>query len=307
MNAKSHEPIKITTSLYQLGTPSFPAFLSMGKEGMLIEGGTGPTFSIMIDQIESLGIDPSIIKYIVLTHTHADHIGAVPHFQRVWPHIKLLASAVGAKILAKTELFKQFQLIDLGIAQLMKAKSEINALPEPVEDYAFHVDSVVKEGDRIDLGEGIVWNVYETPGHSPCHITLFEEKEGTMAIGDTTGFYVPEKDVFWPNYFESLDKYCSSIRKLATLPAKRAILSHNAVIEEDVRKHLEKAMKATEEYHHELITRLESGEISEEIAMEKARFVDSLTDIQPFRIMYDLCKLMIKNSSVNGKEDHFSF
>ena len=66
-------------------------------------------------------------------------------------------------------------------------------------------------------------------------------------------------------------------------------------------------MKATEEYHHELMTRLESGEISEEIAMEKARFVDSLTDIQPFRIMYDLCKLMIKNSSVNGKEDHFTF
>jgi len=55
------------------------------------------------------------------------------------------------------------------------------------------------------------------------------------------------------------------------------------------------------------VSRLENGEISEEIAMEKARFVDSLTDIQPFRIMYDLCKLMIKNSSANGKEDHFSF
>ena len=135
MNAKKHEPIEITPHLYQLGTPSFPAFLSMGKDGMLIEGGTGPTFSIMIDQIESLGIDPSIIKYIVLTHTHADHIGAVPHFQRAWPHIKLLASTMGAKILAKTELFKQFQLTDLGIAQLMKAKSEIDALSFPLPYY----------------------------------------------------------------------------------------------------------------------------------------------------------------------------
>ena len=307
MTARKHEPKKITSCLYQLGTPAFPAFLSIGEDGMLIEGGTGPTFSIMVGQIESLGIDPGIIKYIVLTHTHADHIGAVPHFQRDWPHIKLLASPIGTKILAQSELFKQFQLTDLGIAQLMKAKSEIDTLPEPVEDYAFNVDSVVKEGDRIDLGAGIVWNVYETPGHSPCHIALFEEKEGTLALGDTTGFYVPEKDVFWPNYFESLAKYCDSIRKLASLPAKRAILSHNAVIEGDVRKHLEKAMKATEAYHHELISRLDKGEISEEIAMEKARFVDSLTDIQPFRIMYDLCKLMIRNSSVNGKDDHFSF
>jgi hypothetical protein len=37
----------------------------------------------------------------------------------------------------------------------MKAKKEIRALPDPIKDYAFKVDSVVKEGDRIDLGGGI--------------------------------------------------------------------------------------------------------------------------------------------------------
>ncbi len=305
MNVKNHKPIEITSHLFQLGTPAFPAYLSMGEEGMIIEGGTGPTFLIMVDQIKSLGIDRKKIKYIVLTHTHPDHIGAVPHFQSAWPHIKLLVSSPGAKILGRTELFKQFQLIDLGIAQLMKAKEEVGALPESIKDYVFKVDSVVKEGDRIDLGAGIVWHIYDTPGHSPCHITLFEEKEKTLALGDVTGFYVPEKDVFWPNYFESLGKYCSSIRKLAPLPAHRAALSHNGVVEGDVRCHLEKAMKATEKYHWELIERLGQGEISEKIAMEKARFVDSLTDIQPFKVMYDLCEVMIKNSLANGKEDHF--
>jgi glyoxylase-like metal-dependent hydrolase (beta-lactamase superfamily II) len=305
MNATNHKPVQVSSHLFQLGTPAFPAYLSMGEEGMIIEGGTGPTFLIMVDQIKSLGIDSERIKYIVLTHTHPDHIGAVPHFQRAWPHIKLLTSSIGAKILSKTELFKQFQLVDLGIAQLMKAKAEIHALPAPIKDYTFKVDSVVKEGDRIDLGAGIAWGVYETPGHSPCHIALFEEKEKTLALGDTTGFYVPEKDVFWPNYFESLDKYCCSIRKLASLPAQRGILSHNGVVEADVRHHLEKAMKSTKTYHYELIERLNQGEPPEKIAMEKARFVDSLTDIQPFKIMYDLCEVMIKNSLANGKVDHF--
>ena len=305
MNAKEHEPIKLTTHFFRLGTPDFPAYLSIGEEGMIIEGGTGPTYPIMVDQIASLGIDPQDIKYIVLTHTHPDHIGAVPHFQREWPHIKLLVSPIGAQILGRTELFKEFQLTDLGIAQLMKAKAEIDTLPEPIENYAFNVDLVVKEGDRIDLGAGIVWDIYDTPGHSPCHIALFEEKEGTLALGDTTGFYVPQKDVFWPNYFESLEKYCSSIRKLAVLPAKRAVLSHNAVIEGDVRRHLQKAMQATEQYHNELLERLAKGENPEEIAMEKARFVDSLTDIRPFKIMYDLSKVLIKNSTQDGKGDHF--
>jgi hypothetical protein len=49
------------------------------------------------------------------------------------------------------------------------------------------------------------------------------------------------------------------------------------------------------------------GEIAEKIALEKARFVSSLTDIQPFRVMYDLCKLMIKRSQTNGNGLSFSF
>lgn len=255
MHGKNHQPIEVTSHLYQLGTPAFPAYLSMGDEGMIIEGGTGSTFSIMIDQIRLLGVDPEKIRYIALTHTHPDHIGAVPFFQKSWPHIKLLASPIGSKILGKADLFKQFQLVDLGIAQLMKAKAEIQTLPEPVKEYSFRVDATLKEGDCIDLGAGIVWHVYETPGHSPCHIALFEEKERTLALGDTTGFYVPEKDAFWPNYFQCLEKYCCSIRKVAALPAKRAALSHNGVIEGGVHHYLEKAMKATEKYHRELIER----------------------------------------------------
>ena len=273
---------------------------------MLVEGGTGATFGIIVDQLKVLGIAPKAVKYIILTHTHADHIGAIPHFQRAWPHIKLLSSSMGKQTLARTELFKQFLLIDLGIAQLMKAKSEIDALPDPVKDYTFTVDSVVQEGDRIDLGGGIVWRVYETPGHSPCHLSLLEEKEKILVVGDATGFYVHEKDMFWPNYFESLDKYCDSIRKLAGLDAKRAVLSHNGAINGDVRLYLEKAMRATENYHRETVERINKGELAGKIAMDKARFVDSLTDIQPFKIMYDLCEVMIKNSLSNGHNGCFA-
>jgi glyoxylase-like metal-dependent hydrolase (beta-lactamase superfamily II) len=305
MNSKTHEPIRITPHFFQLGTPDFPAYLSLGKEGLLIEGGTGATFSIMVDQIKALGIDPEMIKYIALTHTHPDHIGAVPHFQLHWPHIKLLASPIGARTLKRTELFREFQLTDLGIAQLMKAKSEIESLPDPIESYAFNVDSIIKEGDRIDLGEEIAWTIHETPGHSPCHISLFEEKEGILALGDSTGFCVPEKGSIWPNYFDSLEKYCDSIRKLSTLNAKRAALSHNGMIKGDIRAYLVRAMKATERYHETIKERLDNGEHAEEIAMDGARFVDSLTDIQPFKIMYDLCKVLIRNSLQNGKPDHF--
>ncbi len=306
MENNNYKPVIITPNFYQLGTPAFPAFLSLGEVGMIIEGGTGPTFQIITSQIDTLGIDPGRIEYVILTHTHADHIGALPHLKREWPHLKLLASGPGSKILNTRELYNEFLLVDLGIAQLMKAKAELDEIPDIPEDYRFEVDLIVKGGDSIKLGDGINWEIIDTPGHSLCHISLYEKKEATLVLGDAAGFYVPEEDVFWPNYFGSLNGYCNSIRKLLKLQAKRAALSHNAVIKGDVRQFLERAMKATENYHNDLMQRLSRGESTESIALERAQFVSSLTDIQPFKVIYDLCKLMIKRSRTNGVELSFS-
>ena len=296
MAVKNYQPISITPNFYQIGTREFPAYLSMGQEGMVIEGGTGPTTKIMIRQIEELDIDQKRITYIALTHTHPDHIGALPYLKHLWPHAKVVASPVAAEALCKEEMLKPFLYVDRSIGEIMKAKGEIEELPPAPEEYNFEVDWTVEEGDKIDLGSGIVWTVYHTPGHSPCHMSLFEEKESTLIIGDATGFYSPEKDVFWPNYFQSLEKYCNTIRKLAALPAQRGALSHNCVIEGNVRRHLEKALMATERYHTEIMERIGAGEDVKEIAKEKAEWVDSLTDIQPFEMMLNLSKLLIKCS-----------
>lgn len=306
MKQTTSKPVAITPNFYRLGTVAFPAFLSLGKVGMIIEGGTGPTFEMILKQIKSLGVDMKKIEYILLTHTHADHIGALPHLKHRWPHLKLVASGPGAKILNTRELYNEFLLVDLGIAQLMRAKSEIDNMPPIPEDYRFEVDLVVKGGDTIDLGKGVMWEIIDTPGHSPCHISAYERTEGTLMVGDATGFYVPEKNVFWPNYFVSLKTYAESIKKLATFPAKRAVLSHNAVVEENVHRYFESAMAATREYHENILTQLERGNSAESIALEGAQFVSTLTDIQPFKVMYDLCKLMINRSRKNGSTPHFN-
>ncbi len=299
------KPVAVTPVFHQLGTLDFPAFLSFGKVGMIIEGGTGPTFPMIVRQIQSLGLEMDSIEYVLLTHTHADHIGAVPHLKRKWPHIKVVAGAAAARVLNTSEMYNEFLLVDLGIAQLMKAKGEIDGMPAIPENYRFEADLVVKEGDTIDLGNGVVWEMIDTPGHSVCHISAWEKKEGTLVVGDATGFYVPDRDVFWPNYFASLVDYLNSIRKLAAFPARRAALSHNGVIEGDVYRHFEKAMKATEKYHANIVSRLARGDSEESIALDQAQFVSTLTNIQPFKVMYDLCKIMIQRSRINGVASFF--
>lgn len=311
MTDKRYSHISITPNFYQLGTPSFPAYLSLGDDGMIIEGGTGVTFAIIIDQLKELGIEPERIKYLLLTHTHVDHIGAIPRLRRIWPHLKVVASLVGEKLLTrlvtKEEALKEFITTDRDIAEIMLSKGEIDAVPPELDNHTFGVDMVVKEGDRLDLGSGVSWTVYDTPGHSPCHISLHNEREGTLVIGDATGLYAPEKDIFWPNYFNSLETYCDSIRKLASLPAQRGALCHNGVIEGGVKRHFQKALRATESYHREMMARLDRGEDPDEIALERAKWVVTFTALIPFEGIRALTTLLLRRSqSAVVSEDLFA-
>jgi glyoxylase-like metal-dependent hydrolase (beta-lactamase superfamily II) len=306
MIADKHKPIKLTNDFYQLGTHDFPVYLSVGDDAMLIEGGTGAYAALLVHQIKELGIAPERIKYLALTHTHPDHIGAVPHLKKLWPHIQILGSSSAARSLArfteKKEALKEFLDTDHNITKIQMEKGEITEGPPQLEQYVFHVDRVVEEGERITLSKQVVWRVYNTPGHSPCHIALNDENEGTLVIGDATGFYVAEKNALWPNYFESLENYCHSVQKLATLPADRLVLSHNGVVATGSRAYFEKVMNATEAYHTEMLERVAKGEDIEKIATDKAQWVNSITDIQTYDVMFNMAKLLIKRSSYASKK-----
>jgi glyoxylase-like metal-dependent hydrolase (beta-lactamase superfamily II) len=297
---KKYRPIRITDNFYQLGTSAFPVYLSTGERLMLIEGGTSAISLLIIEQIKALGINPDSIKYLFLTHTHGDHIGALPYLRWLWPRLEVIASPIAETMLKSKSTIREFVHADHSIAEIMLAKREIKELPPEIKNPNFHVDETVDEGDTIDLGNGIVWTVHNTPGHSTCHTSIFEEKEKTLIIEDATGFYVPEKDAFWPNYFSSLKAYCESIKKLHSLSAVRGALSHNYVIADDTGKFLKKALKATEIYHHEMVDRLSAGESVDEIAMDKAKWVNNLTDDFTFEVMYTLAKVLIKRSQAEA-------
>ncbi|HOC39037.1 MAG TPA: hypothetical protein PKJ77_07155, partial [Thermodesulfobacteriota bacterium] len=66
---------------------------------------------------------------------------------------------------------------------------------------------------------------------------------------------------------------------------------------------LEKALQATKRYHTEMLQRLATGEDPEVIAREKAEWVNSLTDIQPFEAMLALSKLLLKRSQKAGDKE----
>ncbi|BEQ12959.1 MBL fold metallo-hydrolase [Desulfoferula mesophila] len=279
MSSQIPRPIQLSDNLYQLGTMAFPVYLSLGRVAMLIEGGTGATAEIIARQVQMLGIDPGRIAYMALTHTHADHIGAVPRLRRLWPGMKILAGPKAAEMLAHPKHVERFLPADRMISKILLGQGVIDEMPPMLEDYDFRVDAVLGEGARIDLGEGVVWHILLTPGHSPCHVAYFEERDGVVALGDLAGYCDFEREIIWPNYFHSLEEYCLSMQKLAILPGKLALLSHNGSANLLERPLLEQAVAATLEYHHRLLERLGAGESLEELCQEQAAWVYSYAPI----------------------------
>jgi glyoxylase-like metal-dependent hydrolase (beta-lactamase superfamily II) len=290
------KPIQHTEHFFQLGTPFFPVYLSLGKEAMLIEGGTGGELSLVKEQIKELGVDFEKIKYITLTHSHADHIGLVPHLAQEWGHFKLCANKKVSDALKNENVIKEFINMDNFIAERLKSIGEISDLPPKLDNYVFNVDTFIEEGDKLDLGSGINWKVLNIAGHSPCQIALYEEKEGTLVVGDGAGLYFPKIDDFWPEYFLSLEQYCSGLHRLSEFKGNRVALSHFGVVEGDSKAFLKKSLKATEAYHNEMIKRTGNGEDNNSVALEKTKWVLSNHNYMTFELTEQMARLLIKRS-----------
>ncbi len=303
MDAQTHPAIRLREDLYQLGTNKFPVYLSLGEAGLLIEGGTSPTAGLIAQQVASLGLAPERIRYLALTHTHADHIGAVPRLRQLWPHLELVAGQKAAAHLASDKALEQFLAADRMIQKIFVSHGQLDSpLPE-LETYDFRVDRVLAQGESLDLGRGVVWTAHETPGHSACHLAYHAAGQGVAALGDMTGYFDPGLDLIWPNYFASLRDYLASILRLAQLPARLALLSHNGAVQGELSDFMTKALAATRVYHQQLCQRLAAGEDQAALCQEQALWVYGFAPIASPKAIDFLCGCLCRQSLKAGDLD----
>lgn len=114
------------------------------------------------DRIIDIIKDNSLeVEYIVCTHGHFDHVGAVSELKK----------NTGAKVVIhRDELAIYRAALDMAAFW----GHEIDPLPEP--------DMLVREGDKIKAGD-LSFEVFHTPGHSPGGICLYS---GDIVVtGDT--------------------------------------------------------------------------------------------------------------------------
>ena len=294
-------PVQITSRLWMLGTNAFPLYLYQGaQEGTIFEGSVSAMGPILDEQLQTLGVARNMVRQVVVTHAHPDHVMAIPVFREMFPGVSVIASESAAKTLQIEKAVSFFcktdgALTDWLIGSGLMAEASRRA---PRTENQIAVDRTVREGDKIEVDQGVAFRVLETPGHSHCSLSFHEPAENVLIISDATGYYMPDQDFMWPGYLTSYRDYLHSIERLAEIGAETLCLSHNAVIRgaEDVAAYFRRAVAETEQYHERIVVKAKSGASVPEIAAELGSDIFDRTGQLSLDFFSKNCALLVKQS-----------
>ena len=150
--------LQVRTGQPSLLTNSYIICDEITKEAMVIDPGGEP------EKIaELLDILNAKLKYIFITHCHADHIGGITE----------LKEKKGGKILISRDDAEGLYNKDISLADYVNMQ-----IPE------LEADSRIDDGDLIHIGD-IEFQVIATPGHTKGCVCLYVPKERLIFTGDT--------------------------------------------------------------------------------------------------------------------------
>ena len=298
-------PVELTDRIWMLGIANYPLYLIRGEsEGAIFEGGIGPMGPIVRDQFEQLGISNDLVKQLVVTHAHPDHVMAVPALRQMFPNATVLASEPAAKTLAVEKAVAFFCKMDDALTNSLVQHGLVTEQQRrgPLADPTIAVDRTLKEGDTITVDD-ISIDVLETPGHSDCSLSFFAPDSRTLIISDATGYYLPDSDYWWPMYFTGYAAYVDSMKRLADIDSEILCLSHNAVIQgqEEIKAYFERAIAAAEQYHHRILEQIEAGKSPQEIAEHLGGNVYERTQRLSPEFFQKNCALLVKMSAEHAQ------
>jgi glyoxylase-like metal-dependent hydrolase (beta-lactamase superfamily II) len=139
--------------------------------------------------LDMCGLRLEDVRLIVCTHAHSDHCGQAPAIAartgcEVWmhprhEHMTRTAEDPDAALERRIEIARQSGVPE---EPLRRFASERRSRESGIAG-AIEPDRELRDGVRIDTDLG-AWVVYETPGHAPSHVCLFQPEHRLLISGD---------------------------------------------------------------------------------------------------------------------------
>ncbi|MGZ3605438.1 MAG: MBL fold metallo-hydrolase [Thermodesulfobacteriota bacterium] len=207
------EPGKVRDGIWFLGREESGVYLLEGKnDSMIVSGGMSYIVPDLLQQFKQFDIDGRRIKYILILHSHFDHVGIVPFFKRRHPEMEVYASERAWEILRMDKAILTINEFSRNVAKRMKRENIFSTY-----DLEWGNDvsgKTIREGDRISL-EDLEVSIFETPGHSSCCIAAYVPE--LKALFPTDGGGIPFDETIVTSGNSNFTKYQQSLERLKDL------------------------------------------------------------------------------------------
>jgi metallo-beta-lactamase class B len=204
-------PVKVFDNLYFVGQTEYSAWAVTTSDGIII---IDPIFDYSVEEevvkgLKTLGLDPSTIKYVLISHAHSDHVGGAAFLQDSFKAKVIMSEA-------------DWTLLEGTRASWRKPRKEL----------------VATDGQKLTLGDTSI-TLHITPGHTLGTISsLIPVRDGNKRhvaaywggtafnwVTNRAGYITPERpDSFWFNrYIESAQRF----RNLARAAGADVLVSNH--------------------------------------------------------------------------------
>lgn len=223
----------------------------------LVDTASNAALPIVLDALQTKGLSPEQVDYVILTHIHLDHAGGAGALMQALPNARLTVHPRGARHMADPARLVAGTIAVYGEAQARQMYGDI--LPVAA-------DRILETpgGSVIRLG-GRELDFLDTPGHARHHVCIRDGRSGHVFAGDMFGLSYRELDsggrqfVFpstTPTQFDPEAMHASIDRLLALRPQAIYVTHYGQVREVErlgadlhrlVRAHVDIALRCRHE------------------------------------------------------------
>lgn len=217
----------------------------------LVDCGVRAQLPALLKRIEGLGIQPAQITKLLVTHLHADRIGALPYLRRIYPNIQVYASVQADEALRSEEQIKAIYQREQELSSQFPGQntpSEQNVLMDfPEYQKLFTVNHAVRDGDLIKVDEHIQARVFATPGHSTEGVAYFTLPTHYIIGSEVFGYFRGRGEP-GPGGDHNIQRANESLAKMAALEFSGLCLPYmGALTGRLARKHMQQVVTTTNE------------------------------------------------------------